>query len=56
MACFSNTLFSPQRPNTTDRIRRVYLAQYTDERLLNKDGSQPRILAEPLVVDGKRVS
>jgi ectoine hydroxylase-related dioxygenase (phytanoyl-CoA dioxygenase family) len=56
IACFSSTLFHRSGPNTTDRIRRVYLAQYSAEPLLNKDGSQPRLLAEPLLVDGKRVS
>jgi len=56
IACFSSTLFHRSGPNSTDRIRRVYLAQYTAEPLLNEDGSQPRLLAEPLLVDGKRMS
>src|SRR6266516_1318619 len=55
IACFSSTLFHRSGPNTTDHMRRVYLAQYTAEPLLNKDGSQPRLLAEPLLVDGKRL-
>ena len=29
IACFSSTLFHRSGPNTTDRIRHVYLAQYT---------------------------
>jgi ectoine hydroxylase-related dioxygenase (phytanoyl-CoA dioxygenase family) len=56
IACFSSTLFHRSGPNTTDHIRRVYLAQYSAEPLLSEDGSQPRILAEPLLVDGKRIS
>jgi hypothetical protein len=37
-------------------MRRVYVTQHSAEPILSEDGSQPRILAEPLLVDGKRVS
>jgi hypothetical protein len=56
IACFSSTLFHRSGANTTDRVRRVYVAQYSAEPILSKDGSQPLRLAEPLLVDGKRVS
>jgi ectoine hydroxylase-related dioxygenase (phytanoyl-CoA dioxygenase family) len=56
IACFSTTLFHRSGPNTTDRMRRVYVAQYSAEPILSEDGSQPRMLAEPLLVDGKRVT
>jgi ectoine hydroxylase-related dioxygenase (phytanoyl-CoA dioxygenase family) len=56
IACFSTTLFHRSGPNTTDRVRRVYVAQYSAEPILSEDGSQPRMLAEPLLVGGKRVS
>jgi ectoine hydroxylase-related dioxygenase (phytanoyl-CoA dioxygenase family) len=56
IACFSSTLFHRSGPNTTDRMRRVYVAQYSADPILNEDGSQPRMLAEPLLVNGKRVS
>ena len=56
IACFSSTLLHRSGPNTTDRVRRVYVAQYSAEPILSEDGSQPRSLAEPLLVDGKRVS
>src|SRR5919106_1141349 len=56
IACFSSTLFHRSGPNTTDRMRRVYVAQYSAEPILSEDGSQPRMLAEPVLVDGKRVS
>ncbi len=56
IACFSSTLFHRSGLNTTDRMRRVYVAQYSAEPILNEDGSQPRMLAESLLVDGKRVS
>ena len=56
IVCFSTTLFHRSGPNTTDRMRRVYVAQYSAEPILSEDGSRPRMLAEPLLVDGKRVS
>jgi ectoine hydroxylase-related dioxygenase (phytanoyl-CoA dioxygenase family) len=56
IACFSSTLFHRSGLNTTDRLRRVYVAQYSAEPILSEDGSQPHMLAEPLLVDGKRVT
>ena len=56
IACFSSTLLHRSGPNTTDRMRRVYVAQYSAEPILSDDGSRPRRLAEPLLVDGQRVS
>ena len=56
IACFSSTLFHRSGLNTTDRMRRVYVAQYSAEPILSEDGSQPRMLAETLLVDGKCVS
>jgi ectoine hydroxylase-related dioxygenase (phytanoyl-CoA dioxygenase family) len=48
IACFSSTLFHRSGPNTTDRVRRVYLAQYSSEPILNDERSAPRHLAVPL--------
>jgi ectoine hydroxylase-related dioxygenase (phytanoyl-CoA dioxygenase family) len=45
---FSSTLFHRSGPNTTDQMRRVYVAQYSAEPILTDDGSRPRHLAEPL--------
>ena len=56
IVCFSSTLFHRSGPNTTDRVRRVYVVQYSAEPILSEDGSQPLRLAEPLLVDGKRVN
>jgi ectoine hydroxylase-related dioxygenase (phytanoyl-CoA dioxygenase family) len=47
IACFSSTVFHRSGANITDRIRRVYLAQYSAEPILNEDG-RPRHLAEKL--------
>jgi ectoine hydroxylase-related dioxygenase (phytanoyl-CoA dioxygenase family) len=48
IVCFSSTLFHRSGPNTTGRIRRTYVAQYSSEPILNEDGSAPRHLAELL--------
>jgi ectoine hydroxylase-related dioxygenase (phytanoyl-CoA dioxygenase family) len=56
IVCFSSTLFHRSGANTTDRVRRVYLAQYSEEPILSEDGSRPLRRAEPLLVEGKRVS
>jgi hypothetical protein len=56
IACFSSTLFYRSGPNTTDRVRRVRVAQYSAEPILSEHGSHPLRLAEPLLVEGKRMS
>jgi ectoine hydroxylase-related dioxygenase (phytanoyl-CoA dioxygenase family) len=55
IACFSSTIFHRSGANTTDRMRRVYVAQYSPEPILDEERSAPRHLAEPLVIDGERV-
>jgi ectoine hydroxylase-related dioxygenase (phytanoyl-CoA dioxygenase family) len=55
IACFSSTVLHRSGPNPTDHVRRVYVAQYSAEPLLSEDGSRPRHLAEPLLVDGQPV-
>jgi ectoine hydroxylase-related dioxygenase (phytanoyl-CoA dioxygenase family) len=49
IACFSSTLFHRSGNNETDRMRRVYVAQYSAEPILSEDGSRPRMLAERLI-------
>jgi ectoine hydroxylase-related dioxygenase (phytanoyl-CoA dioxygenase family) len=56
IVCFSSTLFHRSGPNTTDRMRRVYVAQYSAEPILDEDRSAPRHLADPLLIDGERVA
>jgi|SRR3954447_15906506 len=48
IACFSSTVLHRSGANTTDRMRRVYVAQYSAEPILDADGSGPRMLAELL--------
>ena len=56
IACFSSTVFHRSGPNTTEQIRRVYVAQYSAEPLLDEEGSGPRHLADPLLINGDRMS
>jgi len=56
IVCFSSTVFHRSGPNTTDHMRRVYVAQYSAEPLLDQQRSRPRHLAHTLLIDGKRVS
>ena len=56
IVCFSSTVFHRSGPNTTDHIRRVYVAQYSAEPLLDQERSRPRHLAEALLIDGRHVS
>lgn len=54
IACFSSTLFHRSGSNTTDQMRRVYLAQYSAEPIFSDDGSRPRHLAEPILIARER--
>ncbi len=55
IACFSSTVFHRSGPNTTDKMRRVYLPQYSAEPILKADGSALWNLAEPFLTGGERV-
>lgn len=55
IAVFSSTTFHRSGPNQTNRMRRVYLPQYSAEPILNKDGTQNYGMAEPFLEDGERV-
>ena len=53
---FSSRTFHRSSQNTTDRMRRSYLAQYSAEPIMNKDGTELWGQAVPLLKEGKRVS
>ena len=55
IAVFSSTCFHRSGPNTTDRTRRVYLAQYSPEPIINLQGNLSN-LAEPILQNGKKVT
>ncbi len=56
IAVFASTIFHRSGPNTTDKMRRIYLAQYSGEIILKEDGSGPWGMAEPFLVNGQRVA
>ena len=53
IVCFSSTVFHRSGPNTTDRLRRVYVAQYSAEPILNDNGDAPRHQAVPVLRAGQ---
>lgn len=55
IAVFYSTVFHRSGPNTTDNMRRIYLAQYSGEVILKEDGSGPWGMAEPFLSGGQRV-
>ncbi len=55
IACFSSTVFHRSGPNTTEQVRRIYLAQYSAEPVMSEDGSEVWELAEPFLDNGRRV-
>jgi len=52
---FSSRTFHRSGSNTTDNYRRSYLAQYSAEPIMNKEGTEPHRRAEAVVQDGKPV-
>ena len=56
IVCFSSTVFHRSGPNSTEHMRRVYVAQYSAVPLLDEERSRPRHLADALLIDAKRVS
>ena len=53
---FSSRTFHRSGPNMTDQYRRSYLAQYSAEPIMNRDGSELWGRAVPILVDGARVA
>jgi ectoine hydroxylase-related dioxygenase (phytanoyl-CoA dioxygenase family) len=55
VAVFSSVTFHRSSPNTTPRMRRVYLTQYSGTPILTKDGKHLWGNALPFIRDGRRV-
>jgi len=55
IAVFSSRTFHRSGANTTDHYRRSYLAQYSSEPIMDKEGTKLWQRADPVVLDGKRV-
>jgi ectoine hydroxylase-related dioxygenase (phytanoyl-CoA dioxygenase family) len=56
VVAFSSHLLHTTGANMTDKMRRVYLAQYTPEVMLNTGTRKLRRNAVPLVLDGEQVT
>lgn len=56
IAVFSSVCFHRSGPNRTDKMRRIYLPQYSAEPILSEDGSKLRAFAEPFLKDGQIVA
>jgi len=54
IACFSSTLFHKSGENTTSRLRRAYVVQYSPEPILSEDRTHVRHQAVPFLRDGVR--
>jgi len=52
---FSSRTFHRSGPNLTDQYRRCYLAQYSAEPIMNRDGTKLWGRAEPVLQNGERV-
>ncbi len=53
---FSSRTFHRSGPNMTDNYRRCYLAQYSAEPVMNRDGTQLWGRAEPILRGGERMN
>lgn len=56
VAVFSSLTFHRSGPNTTDRMRRAYVTQYSPEVILNEAGDAPMHLADPFLKEGRVVA
>ncbi|MFC7623361.1 phytanoyl-CoA dioxygenase family protein [Microlunatus sp. GCM10028923] len=52
IVCFSSTVIHRSGPNLTDRLRRVYLAQYSSEVIMDAAGKEPWGSFEQFLGDG----
>ena len=53
---FSSVGMHRSGPNLTDRMRRVYLAQYSKDVITFKDGETPAGSSDPFLAGGKVVA
>jgi ectoine hydroxylase-related dioxygenase (phytanoyl-CoA dioxygenase family) len=53
VACFSSTVFHRSGPNSTGRMRRAFVAQYSAQPILDEDGAEPRHLAVSLAAGAR---
>lgn len=51
IACFSSYVFHSSGANLTNKMRRIFLAQYSGEVIMNEDGTRPWGATEPFLRD-----
>ena len=56
IVCFSSTVIHRSGANFTDRLRRVYLLQYSANVIMSADGTQPAGSFDPFLSGGKVVA
>lgn len=56
IVCFSSTVIHRSGANLTDRLRRVYLLQYSDQVIMDRRGERPWGSFEPFLADGQVVA
>jgi ectoine hydroxylase-related dioxygenase (phytanoyl-CoA dioxygenase family) len=56
IAVFSSRCFHRSGPNTSDQMRRVYLAQYSAEPIMDKAGEKYWNQAVPVVLNGQKAA
>jgi len=56
IVCFSSVVIHRSGANLTDKLRRVYLLQYSGEVIMNKAGTDPHGSFDPFIVDGGQVA
>lgn len=56
IVCFSSVVIHRSGPNLTDRLRRVYIAQYSPERIFKRNSSEPWGASEQFLRDGQIVA
>src|SRR5687768_2597315 len=56
VAVFSSTCFHRSGANHGNRLRRVYLAQYSSHPIMNRDGTKLAAFAESLLRNGQKVA
>ena len=56
IAVFSSTTLHRSGFNHADKMRRVYLVQYSNAPILTEDGTKPRHLVEPFLQGGQNVA
>jgi ectoine hydroxylase-related dioxygenase (phytanoyl-CoA dioxygenase family) len=56
IVCFSSLTFHRSSENNSNQMRPAYIAQYSPEIIMQKNGQKPWAFADPLILNGKIIS